>query len=35
MKAATGALNVRWIKSGDQFMLGHTQEEPHWPAQGT
>ena len=30
MEAATGALNVRWIKSGDRFMLGHTQEEPHF-----
>ena len=30
MEAATGAHNVRWIKSGDQFMLGHTQGEPHF-----
>ena len=30
MASATGALNVRWIRSGDRFMLGHTQEEPHF-----
>lgn len=30
MEAATGALNVRWISTGTRYMLGHTQDEPHF-----